>query len=222
MAKLKPSQARAITADWSGIFPEFTVWQPLRLLRRVGPVLQGICLERATSGAAYQPIAHVHALTQDFPVISLSLAHHLYPPSGSALDTVEADRHPAEFRAAAARLEQRSLLPLHRWPTLTEIVRAYRDAATLQQRGRLPAGVREFEDSVLVPAAAGDRSLADESLRAVEEAAGRWSPYEAPPGRPDTKEWLTWLRAMAEDPVELQASVEQQIERHGLEEVRTA
>lgn len=222
MTKLKPPQARTITADWAGLFPEFTVWQPLRLMRRIGPVLQGITLERAASGTAYQPIAHVHSLTRDFPVVSLSLAHHLHPtPNQPVLDTVEVDRHAGEFMAAAARLEEHSGLPLQRRPTLGDIVQAYRDAAVASRRGRLPGGIREFEDSVLVPAAAGDRALAEESLRLVEETAGRWSPYEAPVGWTDTKEWLAWLRSTAEDPADLMSTVEQQIDKHGLAKVRT-
>ncbi|GCB45027.1 hypothetical protein [Streptomyces sp. NL15-2K] len=220
MTKLKPAQARAITADWAGLFPQFTVWQPLRLLRRIGPVLQGITLERTTSSEEYRPTAHVHALTQDFPVITLSLAHHLHPVS-AARDTIEVDRHAEEFRAAAARLEERSTLPLHRWPTLAEVVQAYRDYAVAQQRGRLPAGIREFEDSVLIPAAAGDGRLAEESLHLVEEAAGRWSSYEAPIGWSDTNEWLNRLRSGLRDPAGLAATVEQQIDKHNLTKVRT-
>jgi hypothetical protein len=90
--------------------PECTVWKPLRLLRRIGPVLQGITLDRSTSGERYYPTAHVHALTRDFPVVSLSLAHYLHQPV-AAKEAVDVGRHAETFRAVACRVEERSPLP---------------------------------------------------------------------------------------------------------------
>ncbi|WP_158842944.1 hypothetical protein [Saccharothrix deserti] len=220
MAKLKDQRARRITADWAALFPEFSVWRPLRLLRRIGPVLQGISLERTVSAERYSPTAHVHSLAREFPVISLSLAHHLHP-TVQGRDEIDVDRHELEFRAAAVRLEERSTLPLRRWPDLAEIVHAYRAAAVGARQGRLPAGVVELEDCVLVPAAAGERALAGESLRFVVETARRWSKYEAPTGWSDTREWLDWLEARVDDPTDLMAVVDEQVTGHGLSGVGT-
>ena len=69
--------ARDLTRDWATLFPGFGVWRPLRLLRRLGPWVQGITLERTSAGDEYRPTAHVHALTRDFPTISLTLASPL-------------------------------------------------------------------------------------------------------------------------------------------------
>lgn len=55
---------RRVTKDWAVAFPGFAVWRPLHLLRRIGPAVQGICLDRSTSGDGYLPTAHVHALTK--------------------------------------------------------------------------------------------------------------------------------------------------------------
>lgn len=219
--KLKTPEARRITADWAALFPEFTVWKPLRLLRRIGPVLQGIALERSTSGERYYPTAHVHALTRDFPVVSLSLAHYLHQPV-VAKEAVDVGRHADTFRAAAGRMEERSPLPLRRRPDIAEIVLAYRAAAVAAQRGsRIPVGIPELEDMVLVAAAAGERALAEESLDRVRQIADGWSKYEAPMGWADTREWLARLEERAGDPAGLAATVEEQIVQHGLAKMRS-
>lgn len=48
--------ARAIANDWKTFFPEFTYWKTRCLVRVVGPVVQIILLERASSGWNYHPI----------------------------------------------------------------------------------------------------------------------------------------------------------------------
>ncbi|MFD7447168.1 hypothetical protein, partial [Streptomyces sp. NPDC059909] len=156
-----------ITADWAALFPEYTA-RKLHLLRRVGPLVQGIFLERVTSGEEYAPVAHVHSLVRDFPVISLDLGT-------PRQDRVDARRHKDQFRAAAARLEATSSLPLREVPAPADVVRAYREHAVARQRGRLPAAVLQLEDSVLVAAAAGEHALANESMALVVELSQRWS-----------------------------------------------
>lgn len=216
---MKKADARRVTSDWADLFPEFTVWKPLRLLRRIGPVLQGVTLDRSTSGERYYPIAHVHALTRDFPVVSLSLAHYLHQPM-AAKEAVDVGRHADTFRGAAGRMAERSPLPLRRRPEIAEIVLAFRSAAVAAQRGRrIPTGIPELEDMVLVAAAAGERALAEESLDRVRQIADTWSKYEAPMGWTDTRDWIAWLAERAGDPAGLAATVEEQIVRHGLAKV---
>ncbi|MGW6493878.1 hypothetical protein [Nonomuraea angiospora] len=213
--------ARKITTDWSRLFPRFTVWKPLRLMRRIGPVLQGITLDRSTSGEAYYPHAHVHALTRDFPVVSLTLTQRLTTAAGVA-EGIPAQLHEERFEEAARRLETQSPLPLREAPTLEQIVHQYRRHAVDAQRGRLPIAEPELEDSVLVPAAAGEEALAVESLRLVSEVAAGWSKLEAPRGWDSTTNWLDWLASRMRDVEGLAATVEEQVLKHGLAEVRAA
>ena len=216
--KLTAATARTITAEWAERFPAFAVWRPLRLLRRLGPVVQGITLDRSTGGECYYPTAHLHALTRDFPVVALEVSHRLAGSSG-VQEVVEVARHGEAFPAVAERLAEQSPLPLGRVPTLDEVVSAYRDRAAALQRGRLPAGIGEWEAAVLVPAAAGAEGLAARSLAAAGEAAGGWSRSEAPQGWGSTGEWLTGLRARAADRPALERVVEEQVTRHGLAEL---
>ncbi|WP_405731498.1 hypothetical protein OG607_33755 [Streptomyces sp. NBC_01537] len=221
MTKLSNPVARRITSDWADLFPEFSIWQPLRLLRRIGPVVQGITLDKSTAGDQYYPTVHVHSLAQDFPVISLTLAQRLLKPSG-VQQPIEVDRHPEEFRWAAVRLEEQSAFSLRRAPELSEIAEALRAFALAAQRGRLPAAVPELRDSVFIPAASGDAEAADESLGLVAELSEKWSKYEAPPGWTDTREWLDWLRATADDVPGLTSLVDGQIVKHKLSKIRSS
>ncbi|MEU9290615.1 hypothetical protein AB0D57_39750 [Streptomyces sp. NPDC048275] len=220
MTKINNRVARRITSDWVSLFPEFSVWQPLRLLRRIGPVLQGITLDKSTESDQYYPTVHVHSLVQDFPVISLTLAQRLVKSSGIQ-EPIEVDRHPEEFRSAAVRLEEQSALSLRQTPELREIVEALRAFAVVAQRGRFPEAIPELRDSVFIPAASGDSEAADESLRLVAELSEQWSKYEAPPGWTDTREWLDWLRVTADAVPSLTSLVDAQIAKHNLSKIHS-
>lgn len=76
------AELKRLTGDWGAIYGEFDAWRPLRLLRRIGPVVQGVTLDLSSSGDPYFPTAHIHALTRKFPVISLSMGTRLSGASG--------------------------------------------------------------------------------------------------------------------------------------------
>lgn len=121
---------RRVTADWAAALPGFDVWKPLHLLRRIGPVVQGVCLDRTTSGNEYMPTAHVHALARDFPVISLMLGQRLEGASGQPERVLFAN-HDGEYRAAVGALRVQSVLSLSEEPpSLEQVVRAYHSAAS--------------------------------------------------------------------------------------------
>lgn len=48
-----------ITEDWARLLPGLGIYKPMRLLRRVGPMLTGICLDRDSGNEAYRPTFHV-------------------------------------------------------------------------------------------------------------------------------------------------------------------
>lgn len=64
-ATLTAAAKKKITLDWSRLFPELGTYRPLHLLRRVGPLLQGIALERTSGNDLYRPMAHIHCLAQE-------------------------------------------------------------------------------------------------------------------------------------------------------------
>lgn len=121
MSRLGAPTARSVTSDWAAAFPGFTAWRKLHLLRRIGPVVQGICLDRTTADDGYVPTAHVHALTREFPVISLTLGHRLQTLSGQP-QSVPFHRHERDLQDAVDSLRTQSPLALDDPPTLAESV----------------------------------------------------------------------------------------------------
>jgi len=74
MKKLTLSLKNKITKQWGEAFPSLGVYKNMWLLRRVGPFVQGICLDKDSSNTNYLPIFHIHNLVnQDDDFISLTL-----------------------------------------------------------------------------------------------------------------------------------------------------
>jgi hypothetical protein len=70
VAKLK--EKKEALAQWNEHFPELKPWKTQHLLRRNGPLLSGICLDRTGDPGIYKPTYFIHNLLIPFPVISLS------------------------------------------------------------------------------------------------------------------------------------------------------
>ncbi|GHG78204.1 hypothetical protein GCM10018779_57850 [Streptomyces griseocarneus] len=210
--------AKRVTSDWAAVFPGFTRWRPMRLLRRVGPVVQGICLDGSTSGKEYIPTAHVHALTRDFPVVSLTLGQRLKGTSGRP-ECVRFSHHESEYRLMADRLTEQSVLSLVEPPTLEEIVGNYHSVALERQSQGIPPAVVEVEDSVLLSAAAARVDLVESGLRLAEALVALWPKDRLPLDWPGASVWLDSLSARAEDVESLSAVVEGQLAKHKLSKV---
>jgi hypothetical protein len=109
--KITTAQAKAITQDWQNHFPSLGVYKPLHLLRRCGPLLVGLCLNRSSSGDIYKPTFHCHCLLRAFPTVSLSLAVQLTAPNGSDA-AISTKFHEVKLPDAAAKMRVLALLPL--------------------------------------------------------------------------------------------------------------
>ena len=96
MKKLTPAVKRKITLDWHDCFPEMGIYKPLHLLRRVGPLLIGILLERDRTADRYLPTFYVHNLAKHFPVITLTLASPLRTEKTFAPDKIKVSEHESE------------------------------------------------------------------------------------------------------------------------------
>ncbi|MCX5226675.1 hypothetical protein [Streptomyces sp. NBC_00233] len=211
--------AGRVTKEWAAEFPGFDVWRSLRLLRRIGPVVQGICLDRTTGGDGYVPTAHVHALTREFPVVSLMLGQRAARPSGTP-DPVLFARHERDFAHAVGALREQSRLPLDEPPSIDAIVREYHAEARRRLEKGHGAAVPEMEDSVLVAAAAGRDELAGEGLVLARELTAAWPKWSMPLEWPGAEAWLDGLAARAGDRESLRAVVRGQATAHRLGKVR--
>lgn len=213
MMKLDPSSARRITHDWATAFPGFAVYRPLRLLRRLGPLVQGVTLERSTSGNDYLPTAHVHALTRSFPVISLTLAERMVGNSGVE-QRIKVSDHESSFAWAVERLRNQSHLPLDRAPSLDNILSRYRDVILGGQRMGIPSGFIELEDLVLVPAVLGMSEDAAKGIELAREVSSRWS--TSPHGWPNVSTWIQHLEDDSRNVDVLKSRVSEEAEKHKL------
>lgn len=159
-------------------------------------------------------MAHVHALTREFPVVSLSLGQ------GTGEDVLFS-RHDRDFPAAVRALHDRSTLSLGEEPPSLEQVVAAFHAEAMRRRGvgHAPAVV-EMEDGVLVAAAAGRVDLVRDGLALAGELAGAWPKSRLPLDWPGAPQWLEGLRAEAADADALVTVVAEQIARHKLTGVR--
>ncbi|MER7279001.1 hypothetical protein ABT369_31640 [Dactylosporangium sp. NPDC000244] len=201
-----------MTADWQSIFPSFDVYRPRWLLRRIGPVMQGILLERTRSADRYRPTSHIHALTRPFPTLTLMLLQ-------CGTDIRHA-RHEQEFRDVAAQLERQTVLPLREPPTIPQIVDACHAFARAERERGCPPAVYPVEDSVLIAAASGERALADAGLRLAEELVAVWPKWGLPLDWPGSDAWLQSLRERAANVDLLDALIAGQVAQHKLGSIR--
>lgn len=124
--KLSPAIKEQITTDWKAPFPDLGIYKPMWLLRRVGPLVSGICLERDSGNDAYRPTCHVHNLAKESATVSLSLADPLRTVKTGAPETIKAGFHHQWFADAAVRLQRQAQIPLGGPIQLEDLIRTYR------------------------------------------------------------------------------------------------
>lgn len=174
--KLTPSLNARVSGDWAALFPSFGVYRPRHLLRRIGPILQGIALERDGSNECYLPTLHVHSLLRSCPFVTLTLAQVLLTARTRAPESIPARAHEARFRDAAARLRLQSELPLDGPLSFSALERVY--LSYLARPGpHYDAEVRE--ELALLYAWAGRPQEASALVRDGAEAIAVW-PYGLP------------------------------------------
>ncbi|MCT2278011.1 hypothetical protein [Micromonospora chalcea] len=211
---------KSVTSDWAGAFPGFSKWRPLRLVRRIGPVLQGIALDLSTAGDSYFPTAHVHALTREFPVVTLTMSRRLSRSSGIQ-ESIGFDRHEEVRLDAFRRMSEQSPLSLGDPPSIEEVIEEYHRFVRERAECGLPPAVSEVEDAVLVPAAAGRLDLTERGLGLAEELSEIWPAARLPLGWVGRDCWLQQLRHSAGNSQALQLIVDGQVHKHKLVSVNS-
>lgn len=174
MPKLLNSAAeKQITRDWQAEIPSLGIFKPRHLLRRVGPLLVGICLDRDSSANKYIPQFHVHFLGIEDTSISLMLSTQLRTERTEGPDYIEVRWHEEKYKEAAARMVRQSLLPMTGDLTLAQVLDAYRKHMATPM-GRLTT-MHLYRDMILLSAWAGDKQgaskLLEEALRSTTDEA---------------------------------------------------
>lgn len=172
--KLTATARRRITADWLAAFPGLGEYEPLHLLRRVGPLLEGIVLERSSGSRDYLPTFHVHSLLRTFPSVSLTLIHRLRAEPSGAADSISVQRHESRYMEAASRLARQSPLALSGDLRASEVLRAYQEFAA-RPENRWHAN-NLFEDMAAMCGWFGDNERSSAFIAEGFAKLGEWSP----------------------------------------------
>jgi hypothetical protein len=218
--KLTLAAKKSITKDWKSLVPQFTDFQPMRLARRIGPLVQGICLDRDSTNAAYLPTLHVHCLCRPFPVVSLSLGQPLLSTRSGTVERLSVQFHENKYKEACKRLLATSLMPIEGDWHLAQVLAAYENYRRLDRPdSRYPVSL--IEDVISVCAWLGEPAPASELVkRCIAEARGWPEPVLARSG--GLAGWHGTLETLVHSGDELRQTVSDQIEALKLRQLPVA
>lgn len=206
LKKLTPALKKKITADWHALFPQMGVYELMGLARRIGPLVQGIALDRDSGNMTYFPTTYLHNLCRPCECMTLSFGQRLLTKRSGTQERIAASFHEQYYRDAAERLAEASLLPLDGDLKLDQVLEAYRGYQELHEPdSKYPVSL--FEDAVLLCAWCGQMDRAMAVLRSYVEEMHDW------PGRIMERDggveaWERKVLEMARDPETVRAVAE--------------
>jgi len=217
MTKLTPALKKSITSDWQTLLPQFVSFQPMGLARRIGPLVQGVCLDRDSSNAAYLPTLHVHCLCRPFPVVSLNLGQPLLSPRSGTAERIAVQFHEGRDKEACTRLVASSLLPVEGDWRLADVLGAYEKYRQLERPdARYPVPL--MEDAVSICAWLGKADEASALVsRYLDEAEG-W-PLNILVRQGGLAGWQQTLNDLARSGEKLRQVADEQIEALKLQQI---
>jgi hypothetical protein len=216
MTRLTPSIKKKITADWNSLLPGLGVYKPMWLLRRCGPLLTGVCLDRDGSGDQYIPRAHVHCLANEWDGLYLGLCQSLTRLRTGSENWIRVRWHENHWRDAATRMAQQSLLPLSGPISPEQVATAFR-----RYKEEFPDGDHStnlYRDWLLTLAWTGRRHEVQLLLAEAEQDIKKWPPYiiERDGG---LGAWLREMERLTSNPEKLRHTVEEQLLRNKAEKL---
>ena len=216
MTKLTSSTKKQITNDWGGMFPDLGIYKPMWLLRRCGPLLTGICLDRGSSGDEYLPKAHIHCLANASDGINLSLCQSLSRARTGSDNWIRVKWHEKYWREAATRMIQQSLLPLSGPIDLEHIVTAFRRYRDDFPEGKYMKNV--YRDWLLTLAWTGRRDEVHRLLAEAEQDMTAW-PAHIVERDGGMATWLEEMERITSKPQELRQVVTEQLVKNHADEL---
>lgn len=215
--KLTLKLKKQITEDWLKCFPDLGIFKPMWLLRRIGPIVLGILLDRDSSNEAYRPTFHVHNLSKPSTFITLTLMEPLLTIKTSAPETLRADFHSRNFEDAADRLRRQIPVPLTGPIRQVDIINAYKRYMK-QPLGRFPLHL--FEDIITIHLWCGDPNSAEQSLSEFEKEITNWpSQINVLKLAGGVQQWLNKCHVWIRNPEQLIECINSQLELHKLESI---
>jgi hypothetical protein len=212
--ELTASAKKEITSDWGKLFPSLGVYKPMWLLKRHGPLLMGIVLDRTRSNEVYLPKFHVHNLLTPSPAILLSLVYPVPDTRQPKLPRqIKVLRHKEEHQAAGVYLKEvvpDLEMPILTWRRLVQLhgdfIRQRRDYAV----AKFCTGV--FRDVILLAHWCGHEDYAQHCQTEALQLMKNWNP---------TVDVAAWQTAIADqlDRSRMQRTLDAEIAKHKLERV---
>lgn len=212
--KLTSSVKTKITNDWAELFPALGVYKPMWLLRRVGPLVTGVCLDRDSGNDAYRPTFHVHSLAQPASSVSLTLAEPLLTVKTGVPETIRSGFHDQRFAEAAGRFRQQVPIDLDAAIGVSDILLAYRRYMG-QPLGRYP--LRLYEDVITLLLIQGETAQARCSFDEFQDQVAKWpESINVLRNAGGLCEWSGKCRSWLDNPGILLKTVDEQVALLGL------
>ena len=211
--KLTPANKKLITNDWAERFPEFKVYRPMWLLRRTGPLVVGICLDRTSGNDQYRPTFHVHCLARPWDGISLTLDQGLKTIRSGTTESINVRFHYDHVDEAAQRLKDQVKFPMCGTWNLGDVVAAYHNYMTV------PGGMDHYilyEDIVSYYTWCDKRDKALIILDEFMPTLRSWKHVALMEGGPDA--WYAKCRKIIEN-TDVRQIVEDEVIKHKLTKI---
>jgi len=206
-------------AVWNERFKSFVKWKPGRLLRRHGPLLVGLAIEPATSERTYQIVFHTHNLTTpwDKGEIVFGLAGSLVGRSGLSEEVSRNLKEMEERNVFQRFIETYPPVDSNRL-TFNDYVGLTRNYLAGKHGSPVVFDILPYRELLVIAAWCGYREYVlaqlDRFLR--ETADWRDNLFQFVGGR---QKLQADIRNLADNPRSLDAIVESEVEKHGLQKI---
>lgn len=130
-----------ITKDWANAFPEFGIYKPLWIGRRIGPIVHGIYFETRRingfkyhkGGGAYRPLQFMFCLTEIFDATKKNLPISIMkiPSKIGVRTSIDLGLHDDYFKQTAAFIREDSIIPLAHTLSVTQLIEIYQERVSL-------------------------------------------------------------------------------------------
>lgn len=213
--KLTPTIKKQITSDWYEHFAHFTVYKPMWMLRRAGPIVIGVLLERDSSNNKYKPYFHIHILLRPNESITLSLYSQLKSKAGGG-DWVTVRSHDKTYLDAIQRFRKEYFLPCAGVVSYIQVLTAYKEYKKRNSYNVLSEN--DYADMALLCAWGGQPRKGRKYLKRALRMMGDSCPWiDRDYG--SVQAWGQYMKDQIKNPDALHKVVDQEIIKHKLENI---
>ncbi len=103
LRKITTQEKKKATNDWLELFPDYSVYKDMWIIKKIDCMVFGICLESGGMSSDYKPLFHITNLIEKIPVLTFELNYNLLSKNGS-IDYVSILNHDNYYKSAAERL----------------------------------------------------------------------------------------------------------------------